>query len=88
MQTACLNKQDILWERLRHIGTFSSHTVREVGFSMFYDRSDRTVRRWAEETRVNGHCEYGKVLRISPEECILRGLNKKGNAPLAWWEIA
>jgi hypothetical protein len=87
MQTMELTKQDILWERLKHIQTFSSHTVREIGFSIFYDRADRTVRSWAENTRINGFCDYGKLVRIPYEECLLRGLIKDGNSPLAWWEI-
>ena len=79
MQTdQTLTKEDILWERLRHLGEFNSHTVREIGFSMFYDRADRTVRDWASR---------GLLRRIPHEECLLRGLIKKGNAPLAWWEF-
>jgi len=84
---AYLTKEDILWDRLRHLGEFNSHTVREIGFSIFYDRADRTVRSWAEQTRILGSCKYGRVIRISNEECLLRGLIKKGNAPLSWWEI-
>lgn len=73
-----ITKEDVLWDKLKNLGTFSSHTVREIGFSMFYDRADRTVRQWANE---------GKLRRISLTECKLKGLVKEGNAPLAWWEI-
>lgn len=76
MLTCSPTKEEILWSKLPS-GPFNSHQVREIGFSMFYDRADRTVRAWAEERRLR---------RISKEECILRGLLKAGNAPLAYWE--
>lgn len=73
-----ITKEEELWNQLKYLGKFNSHKVREIGFYMFYDRADRTVRQWAEE---------GRLRRIPNEEAILRGLVKKGNAPLAWWEI-
>ena len=76
--TTQITKEDLLWDRLSYLKVFNSHQVREVGFAMYYDRADRTVRRWA---------EIGRLQRIPQEECILTGLNKPGNAPLAWWRI-
>lgn len=76
MLTSTPTKEEILWEKLPPT-PFSSHMVREIGFSMMYDRADRTCRSWASQ---------GRLRRISHEECILVGLTKKGNAPLVFWE--
>lgn len=76
MQTLEITKEEHLWNLLPST-PFSSHTAREIGFSMFYDRADRTCRQWASE---------GRLKRISHAECILMGLIKRGNAPLAWWQ--
>ncbi len=75
MLTLTPTKEDLLWSKLPST-PFSSHMVREIGFSIWYDRCDRTVRHWA---------EIGRLRRIPKEECILLGLIKQGNAPLAWW---
>lgn len=82
-----LTKEEMLWERLRHIGTFNSHTVREIGFMLFYDRADRTVRRWAEETEKFGRCKFGKAIRLTDKEAKERGLIKAGNQSLACWDL-
>lgn len=78
MQTIELNKADILYDRLKHLGIFSSVTVREIGLQIFYTRADRTVREWAEK---------GLFRRIPDNEAVLKGLVKKGQAHLAWYEL-
>lgn len=73
-----LSKKSILWQKLYVLKLFSSHKVREIGLEMFYDSCDRVVRKWAEE---------GKLRRLDTEEIFFRRLRKKGQAPLAWYEV-
>lgn len=68
-------KKERLWDLLPST-PFNSHHAREIGLAMFYDSADRTCRSWAEE---------GRFVRITMDECYLRGLIKPGYARLAWW---
>lgn len=44
----------------------------------YYLRAERTIRDFVSE---------GLLRRIPCEEAVLRGLVRKGNAPLAWFEV-
>ena len=74
-----LTKEEILWERLRHYGFFSSVMARQVGLDIYYTRADRTVREWAQQ---------GRVRRLDRYETAWRGLRKKGQAPVVWYEVS
>lgn len=63
------------WCRFKKI--FNYVDIRNYSLENFYLRADRTIRDFVNE---------GKLKRISDEEAILRGLIKKGNARLAWFE--
>lgn len=88
MQTLEMTKEEILWNELKALGRpFSVVDLNKLKDIIFYQRADRTVRGWAEQTEITGRCEFGKLRRIPTEEAILRGLLLKGRAPLAHWEI-
>lgn len=88
MQTLEMTKEDQLWHEIERFNRpFSVIDVNHIKDLILYQRADRTIRTWAEETRIFGQCKYGKLYRIPLEESIMRGLIKKGNAPLAHWEI-
>ena len=73
-----LSKKDMLLDRLRYLKTFSSVDVDEIGRDIFLLSADRRVREWAEEGK--------KIRRLDHEEIMFRGLRKKGQAHLAWYE--
>lgn len=73
-----MRKIDDLKLRLRSLGTFSSVQVKEIGHQIYLTTAYRRVQEMV--ARVDTY------RRIPVEECILRGLVKKGNKRIAWFE--
>lgn len=73
-----MKKIDELKMRLRSLGTFSSVQVKEIGHQIYLTTAYRRV----QEMVARGDT----YVRISPTECVLRGLVKKGNKRIAWFE--
>lgn len=84
-----MTKEETLWNELVALGRpFNVVDLNELKGKIYYQRADRTVRDWAEQTdSIAGRCEFGICRRIPLAECILRNLVIKGRAPLAHWEI-
>lgn len=74
-------KEEELWYRLKAVRMFSSIMVQDIGREIYYKRAERTVREWVHD------CPYGKIRRMDLKECRFRGLVRRGQAPLVWWEI-
>ncbi len=71
-------KKDLLFEKLKSMGVFSSAQVHELGTKLYYTSAERRVREMAEE---------GTIRRLEAEEIRFRGLWRPGNQHLAWYEI-
>lgn len=71
-------KSDILWHELQNMKVFSTVNIIQLGLEIKYISADRVVREWA---------QHGLVRRIPNDEIILRGLRKKDQANVAWYEI-
>ena len=73
-------KDELLYFCKSLLRPFSSVEVNDWGCKNFYLRSKRTVQEFAADLKV-------PIRRIPKEECIMRGLIKKGMAPLAFYEV-
>ncbi len=78
MQTVEMTKEEALFQWCKTVRLFNSVHAKMWGLDNFYSRADRTIRDFVTE---------GKLRRLDNEEIILKGLRKKGNAPLAWYEV-
>jgi hypothetical protein len=88
MQTLEITKEELLWNELAKIKCpFNVTAINPLKGLLFYQRADRTVRDWAEQTEREGRCEFGICRRIPDDEAVLRSLVLRGRAPLAHWEI-
>ena len=73
-----MKKIDDLKLRLRTLVTFSSVQVKEIGNQMYLTTAYRRL----QEMVARGD----SFVRIPPAECILRGLVRKDNKRIAWFE--
>jgi len=74
-----LTKEEKLAIFCKEKGYFSSHDVNDFGTHSFYDSATRRIREWCTENPP-------RVKRLSEDEILFRGLWKKGNQHLAWYE--
>jgi hypothetical protein len=73
-----IDKKELLYFWcLTHSGPFSTNHVREWGRDYHMSSADVRVRELVRD---------GKLRKIPHNEAVLRGLIKKGYAPVAWYE--
>jgi len=74
-----MKKIDELKLRLRSLGAFSSVQIKEIGHQIYLTTAYRRV----QEMVARGDT----FMRIPAAECILRGLVRKDNKRIAWFEL-
>lgn len=78
LEKPTLSKEDWLYIWCKDKKLFSSVDAKKWGIDNYYSRSDRTVRDFVFQR---------KLRKLSGLEILLKGLWKKGNAHIAWYEI-
>lgn len=76
-----MSKRDELLNWCRLMKVFSTVNIDNWGKSHnFYRCADRRVREFMNDPKIN-------IERIPDKEAMLRGLNKKGQSRIAWFEV-
>lgn len=88
-----MSKEEDLYEWGKRQSHFlSSHSINYYGTTHGFDSATRRAREWADEYElyqkgiIKKEPKY-KVRRLPDNEALFRGLIKKGNKVLAWYEF-